>query len=87
MAHKTIALTTELREPWTHKSEEAFLRSQCTVPERAKFIARYNRNAPQGQFHSAVVSVGSAALVALVGSAGTNVVADGHTASNAPDLF
>ena len=61
MAHKTIALTTELREPWVafpsiHNSEEAFLRSQCTVPERAKFIARYNRNAPQGQFHSAVVS-------------------------------
>ena len=61
MAHKTIALTTELREPWvsfpsTHISEEAFPRSQYSVPECAKLIARCNRNAPRGQFHSAAVS-------------------------------
>ena len=111
MAHKTIALTTELREPWvafpsTHKSEEAFLRSQCTVPERAKFIARYNRNAPQGQFHSAVVSEERFAAwknivwvisslrehgMFRLGGVGARMqhiaFADGHTASNAPDLF
>ena len=61
MAHKTIALTTELREPWvafpsTHNSQEAFPRSPYTVPWRAKLIARFHRNAPRGQFHSAVVS-------------------------------
>ena len=61
MAHKTIALTTELREPWvafpsTHNSEKAFPRSPYTVPGRAKLIARFHRNAPRGQFPSAVVS-------------------------------
>lgn len=61
MAHKTIALTTELREPWvaspsTHNSQEAFPRSPYTVPWRAKLIARFHRNASRGQFHLAVVS-------------------------------
>ena len=61
MAPKTIALTTELREPWVsfpsiHNSEEAVPRSQYSVPQHAKLIARCNRNAPRGQFHSAAVS-------------------------------
>ena len=109
MAHKTTALTTELREPCvsfpsTHNSEEAFPRSQYSVPERTKIIAHCNRNAPRGQLHSAGVSeerfaawrnivwvISSSREHGMFRPGGARVqhitFADGHTTSNAPDLF
>ena len=65
MAHKTIALTTELREPWVFFLSEAALLFSARQSEQSWHVGP--RRKPERMQHTPF--------------------ADGHTASNAPDLF